>query len=217
MNLVMTLGLDGLERHRLAEALVATDATEILDMASGSGVLTFAIAEVYEAKKRTCKITGIDFCAELLEIARKELPTKHFPHTTIEFEEADALHSPIADASVDAVTIGFGIRNFESRERTYAEILRVLRPGGHCFILETSHPRGLMSFLYKRLWVPMVPLIARLAGSNPQAYLHLINSSKTFPDAEALAKEMEAAGFKNVKFTRLLGGSLALHEGVKEK
>jgi demethylmenaquinone methyltransferase / 2-methoxy-6-polyprenyl-1,4-benzoquinol methylase len=217
MNTLMTLGLDGLQRARVADAVAQSSAQEIVDLASGTGMLAFAIAEAYEKKQRPCRIMGIDFCPELLRIAREELKKKQFAHAKIEFTEADALHTPLPNESVDAVTMGFGLRNFESRAAAYAEILRVLKPGGRCFILETSQPKGLMWPVYKLLWAPLVPLLARLAGSNPNAYQYLVESSKMFPDAEALAAEMTAAGFREVTFKRMQGGTLALHIGFKAK
>jgi demethylmenaquinone methyltransferase/2-methoxy-6-polyprenyl-1,4-benzoquinol methylase len=215
MNTAMTLGLDGLQRQTLANAVAKTKAREILDMATGSGVMAFAVANIYERKNLPCRITGVDFCAELLAIAQRELGKRKYAHVAIEFRQEDAMSTTLPDSSVEALTMGFGIRNFESRPKTYAEILRVLKPGGNCFILEVSQPRGLFRFLYRHLWAPFVPVLARLIGSNPAAYKHLIDSSRAFPDAEEFAREMIAAGFNEVSFKRLLGGTLALHRGRK--
>jgi demethylmenaquinone methyltransferase/2-methoxy-6-polyprenyl-1,4-benzoquinol methylase len=214
MNTAMTLGMDGLQRDVLARNIVATRSRSILDIACGSGVLTFAIAHAFAGKKLTTRIVGIDFCDELLAIATRDCATKKFPSVSVEFQKADALCLPFPNESFEAVTIGFGIRNFESRPKSYSEILRVLRPGGRLFILETSQPVGWMRPIHF-MWASLVPPFAKLIGSNEKAYRHLIDSSRTFPSAEALAEELKQNNFNDVKFKRLLGGTIAMHWGRK--
>lgn len=215
MNTAMTLGLDGLQRHRLARMVADTAGGELVDIACGSGVLSFAIAEEFEKQKKSCHIMASDFCEELLAIARRELAKKNYKLAKIEFKNADALALPLGNTSANVVTIGFGIRNFESREKAYAEILRVLKPGGELFILETSQPTGIRRWFYNHVWTPMIPAFARLVNSDPMAYEYLVRSYNAFPDAKTLAAEMEAGGFKEVRFRRLLGGALAIHRGRK--
>lgn len=211
LNAVMTFGLDKSARKAVAKALYNKRATTLLDLATGSGVLAFSVADYFRKKKTPIEITGLDFCQELLEIARADLPNQGLDASIpLSFIQGDALKTGLPQESFDAISIGFGLRNFGSRTQAYAEITRLLRPNGYLYILETTQPKGIRRFFYK-LWLPMIPLLAKLSGANPQAYEHLISSTRAFPDSASLSQELTEAGFEVEAVKPLILGSVALH------
>ncbi len=212
VNTVLSLGIDRHWRQSLARAVAATKAHKILDIATGSGVLSFAMAKEYESQGLPYEITGADFCEPLLEVARADLAKKKFTGK-ITFIQADALQLPLPDRSVDALTVAFGLRNFESRPRAYTEMRRVLKPGGQAFILEFSQPVGLMKPFY-HLYDNALPTIAGWLGQDKDSYQYLKDSVRGFPAAPALAEELKQAGFTSVGFRRMTGGIVALHQAV---
>jgi demethylmenaquinone methyltransferase/2-methoxy-6-polyprenyl-1,4-benzoquinol methylase len=123
---------------------------------------------------------------------------------------------PFADGSFDAVTIAFGNRNVASLERLYAEMARVLRPGGRAASLEITPPDApLMRALFFLYFGHAPALMARLLGSDPGAYRYLPDSVRTYPNAEAVVDLMRAAGLHEVRHERHLGGAITLHVGVR--
>lgn len=209
VNTVLSWGWDSYWRRTLSSAVVRSGAHKILDVATGSGVLAFAVAEGFERLGRPYQITGVDFCEELLAVARTDAARKKFTYP-LQFMAADALALPFADHTFDAVTIGFGLRNFEDRPRAYAEVRRVLRPGGELLVLEFSQPVGLMRPLY-HVYDHTLPTIAGWLGQDADAYRYLRDSVRGFPDAPALAQELKEAGFANIRWQRMTGGVVALH------
>jgi demethylmenaquinone methyltransferase / 2-methoxy-6-polyprenyl-1,4-benzoquinol methylase len=202
MNRVMTVGLDGRWRRLAAEAAVRPG-DALLDGACGTGDLALA-----GAKAGASHVTGLDFSERMLERARRK-------STQIEWVRGDLLALPFDDASFDAATVGFGVRNVADLEQALAELRRVLRPGGRLAILEITHPRGILRPFFSLWFDRIVPLLGRLLPGG-SAYTYLPASVKRFPDAEALVELMRAHGFGEIRL-RLLGGSIvALHSGVAE-
>jgi demethylmenaquinone methyltransferase/2-methoxy-6-polyprenyl-1,4-benzoquinol methylase len=198
MNRAMTLGLDRRWR-RLAVAAAVRPGDRVLDACCGTGDL--AIASLPFAGE----IVGVDFSAAMLERARRKAPA-------IEWLEADALALPFDDASFDAATVGFGVRNLEDLERGLAELNRVLRPRGRLAVLEITQPRGVLAPFY-RLWFDvLVPLAGRVLPGG-SAYTYLPASVRRFPGPDELAALMRGAGFSDVRFRLLAGGIVALHVG----
>ena len=123
---------------------------------------------------------------------------------------------PLADASLDLITIGFGFRNFANYHAALLELRRVLRPGGQLALLEFSRPPNrLFASLYSWYSRHILPRIGGLISGSPDAYSYLPESIRKFPGAEALASEMQRAGFSRVEFERMTGGAVALHLGYK--
>ena len=202
MNRVMTVGLDQTWR-RLAVAAVVQPGDRVLDACCGTGDLAVA------AEREGGVVTGLDFSERMLERARGK------SHSIV-WLQGDLLALPFADASFDAATVGFGVRNVADLELGLRELGRVLRPGGRLAILEITQPRGLLRPFFSLWFDRIVPLLGKvLPGGN--AYTYLPASVRRFPDAEALAATLERCGFTRVGF-RLLGGTIvALHVGTTRR
>jgi demethylmenaquinone methyltransferase / 2-methoxy-6-polyprenyl-1,4-benzoquinol methylase len=201
MNRVMTAGLD-VRWRRLAAAAVVRKGDSVLDAACGTGDLAIA-----DAKAGAGHVTGLDFSERMLARARRKAP--------LEWVQGDMLALPFDDATFDAATVGFGVRNVADLELALRELRRVLRPGGRLAILEITQPRGAMKPFYSLWFDSIVPLLGKVLPGG-SAYTYLPASVKRFPSAEKLAELLRACGFGDVRF-RLLGGSIvALHTGTAE-
>jgi demethylmenaquinone methyltransferase / 2-methoxy-6-polyprenyl-1,4-benzoquinol methylase len=199
MNRVMTAGLDRRWRRRTAEVTVHPG-DRVLDACCGTGDLAIASARI------SGQVTGLDFSERMLERARRKAPQ-------LEWVRGDLLALPFADASFDAATIGFGIRNVEDVELALRELRRVVREGGRLGILEITRPQGVFAPFY-RLWFDgIVPLLGRLLPGGT-AYTYLPASVRRFARPEELAALMRTAGFEDVRYELFAGGIVALHTGV---
>ncbi len=196
MNRVMTAGLDRRWRRITVEQVVR-NGDRVLDACCGTGDLAIA------ARGRGADVVGLDFSEPMLERARSK-------SREIEWVRGDVLALPFDDASFDAVTVGFGVRNVEDLEAGLRELRRVLRPGGRIGILEITHPRGALAPFY-RLWFDrVVPAIGRVVPGGA-AYTYLPASVRRFPAPQELAALLEDAGFATVRFRLFAGGIVALH------
>jgi demethylmenaquinone methyltransferase/2-methoxy-6-polyprenyl-1,4-benzoquinol methylase len=198
MNRVMTAGLD-VRWRRLAAESVVRPGDRVLDAACGTGDLAIA-----DLKAGAGRVTGLDFSERMLERARRKAP--------LEWVQGDLLALPFADATFDAATVGFGVRNVEDLALALRELRRVLRPGGRVAILEITQPRGALRPFYSLWFDRVVPLLGRLLPGG-DAYTYLPASVKRFPTAERLAAMLREAGFANVRFRLLAGSIVALHTG----
>jgi demethylmenaquinone methyltransferase/2-methoxy-6-polyprenyl-1,4-benzoquinol methylase len=151
------------------------------------------------------EVVGLDFSEAMLDRARRKAPA-------IEWVRGDALELPFDDASFDAATVGFGVRNVEDLPGALAELRRVLRPGGRVGILEITRPRGPLAPFYRLWFDALIPLAGRLLPGGA-AYTYLPASVKRFPGPEELAEMLGRAGFADVSFRLLAGGIVALHVG----
>jgi demethylmenaquinone methyltransferase/2-methoxy-6-polyprenyl-1,4-benzoquinol methylase len=202
MNRVMTLGLD-LRWRRLGARAAVRPGDEVLDAACGTG--DFAVADKRAGASR---VVGLDFSERMLERARRKAPE-------LEWVQGDLLALPFADATFDAATVGFGVRNVADLDQSLRELRRVLRPSGRVAILEITQPRGVLRPFYSLWFDRVVPLLGKaLPGGS--AYTYLPASVKRFPGAEQLAEQMRTAGFGDVRFKLLAGSIVALHLGVAE-
>jgi demethylmenaquinone methyltransferase / 2-methoxy-6-polyprenyl-1,4-benzoquinol methylase len=199
MNRAMTMGLDRSWRRATVRAVVRPG-DRVLDACCGTGDLAIAAAHVGG------EVTGLDFSERMLERARRKAPALHWV-------SGDLLALPFADASFDAATVGFGVRNVEDLERALAELRRVLSEGGRLGVLEITQPRGLLRPFY-RLWFDvLIPLAGKLLPGG-SAYTYLPASVRRFPGPEELAALLERVGFRDVRLRLFAGGIVALHAGV---
>ena len=200
MNRVMTAGLDQRWRRATVRAVVEPG-DRVLDAACGTGDLAIIAA------KAGGDVTGLDFSERMLERARKK-------SGAIEWVQADALALPFEDASFDAATVGFGVRNLADLEGGLRELARVLRPGGRLAVLEITRPKGLLKPFF-RLWFDvLVPFAGRVLHGG-KAYTYLPASVRRFPGPADLSTLLERAGFADVRYRLLGGGSVALHVGTR--
>lgn len=207
-NHLLSFGIDALWRRRLVHLVARRDPGSVVDLATGTGDVAFALARRLDPAVR---ITGMDFCAPMLAIADdKKRPEPR--HQRLNFASGDCLALPLSDDSVDALTIAFGLRNLEDRHRGLVEMHRVLRPGGRLFVLEFTQPdRWFRPFYYAYLKT-LLPLIAGLATGDRNAYRYLAGSIEAFPTRESLAEEIRAAGFTEVRHEGMTFSTVAIHE-----
>jgi demethylmenaquinone methyltransferase / 2-methoxy-6-polyprenyl-1,4-benzoquinol methylase len=198
-------------RRRLVAAVRRSQPKNILDLATGSGDVAFALSRKLPAG---VAIVGMDFCQPMLDEAEIK-KRQSGRHDNVVFRQGDGLSLPLDDASFDAVTISFGLRNMADRHRALTEMRRVLRPGGRLFILEFSQPwRGFRPFYFFYLR-RLLPWIAGGITGDRSAYVYLNETIEEFPGHDALTREILAAGFSTVHATRLTFGTVALHEAAR--
>jgi len=203
-NAVFSLGQDRFWRRAAAQATGLDDGEVAVDVACGTGLLAEELARLAPG----ARVVGLDFSGEMV---RRAAGAAGRPR----FAVADALRLPLADASVDVVTIAFGLRNLPEPAVGLLEFGRVLRPGGRLVVCEFSHPTvPLLSQVYRRYLTRLMPLAARRLASDAEAYEYLARSIAAWPDQEGLARWLSEAGFERVRWRNLSGGIVALHWGA---
>lgn len=212
-NRVLSLGVDRSWRRKLVRAVAAAAPRDVLDLATGSGDVAFALADQLGA---TVRITGMDFCRPMLDAAeRKKSAAAADRYRSIDFRPGDGLALPLPDQCVDAVTISFGLRNMADRHRSLTEMARVLRPGGRVFVLEFSQPQRWFRPFYLFYLRRILPMLAGWLTGDRQAYVYLNETIEAFPNRAALADELRAAGFQDVRARGFTFGIVALHSGTR--
>jgi demethylmenaquinone methyltransferase / 2-methoxy-6-polyprenyl-1,4-benzoquinol methylase len=202
MNSVMTAGMHHRWRERAADLAAVGPGDRALDVATGTGDLALAL------RARGAEVVGQDFSERMLEIARRKAPD-------VRFELGNALDLPYETGAFDAVTVGFGARNFSDLGRGLGEMARVTRPGGRVVVLEITTPqRPLLSWFFGLWFDRIVPALGRLAG-DADAYSYLPSSVRRFPGPRELAAEMAAASLGDVRWILTAGGIIAIHAGVR--
>jgi demethylmenaquinone methyltransferase / 2-methoxy-6-polyprenyl-1,4-benzoquinol methylase len=205
MNSVMTAGMHHRWRERAVDMAEVGPAARALDVATGTGDLAIALSRRVGPQG---EVIGSDFSEQMLELARRK-------SDAVRFEWGNALELGYPDDSFDAVTVGFGARNFSDLRAGLAEMVRVTRPGGRVVVLEITTPRRPPLSWFFRIWFDrMVPLIGRLAG-DPDAYSYLPSSVRRFPGPEELAGDLATAGLTDVRWVLTAGGIIAIHAGRK--
>jgi demethylmenaquinone methyltransferase/2-methoxy-6-polyprenyl-1,4-benzoquinol methylase len=204
MNRVMSLGMDGSWRALAVRASGVVPGDAALDVCCGTGDLAIELLDAVSTRGR---VVGLDFSEAMLDAARRK-------SSQIEWVRGDALALPFANGEFAAATIGFGMRNLADPLRGFAELARVVRPGGRVVCLELTDPPA-WAAPFARLWTDRaVPLLGRLIARETDAYRYLPASVHRFPPADELAAVMGRAGLRRVRFRRLSGGAVAVHVGT---
>lgn len=215
MNRAMTLGIDRWWR-RLAVGCVARHlkgcpTPRLLDVATGTG--DFAIQ--LQRSIADAKVNGIDLSQGMLDVARDKVAERCL-QGTIAFEQGDCLAMPYDDTSFDAVTVAFGVRNFEHLDLGYREMYRVMRPGGILCVLELSTPQNrLVRWLYDLYTLHIIPWAGSLKSGDKNAYRYLPQSIAAVPQGDAMLDIMRQAGFTQCKARTLTLGTCSIYTGVK--
>jgi demethylmenaquinone methyltransferase/2-methoxy-6-polyprenyl-1,4-benzoquinol methylase len=200
-NTVLSLGQDRGWRTAVARALDLQPGQRVLDLAAGTATSSAALA------KSGATVVGCDFSLGML---RQGLGKG------VDLVAGDALKLPFADASFDAVTISFGLRNVASAVDALRELRRVTRPGGRLVVCEFSHPTWKpFRTVYVEYLMKALPAVATKVSSDPAAYVYLAESIRAWPDQPALAAVLEQAGWNAVEWRDLTGGIVALHRATR--
>lgn len=210
LNHFLSLGVDVYWRKRAIRLLRKKLPKKILDIATGTGDLAISALTL-----NPDKVIGIDISGNMLNIGREKIKRKKLEER-IELTQADAENLPFEDNTFDAITVGFGVRNFENLERGLAEMHRVLKHGGTAVVLEFSNPKRFpVKQLYNFYFQWILPLVGRLISKHDSAYTYLPQSVKDFPDGIDFISWFEKAGFKSVKCIPLSFGIVSIYIGEK--
>ncbi|MBK8479538.1 MAG: bifunctional demethylmenaquinone methyltransferase/2-methoxy-6-polyprenyl-1,4-benzoquinol methylase UbiE [Opitutaceae bacterium] len=210
-NRLLSGGTDVWWRWRLRRAVAHCQPQDVLDLATGSGDVAFALARGLPASVR---ITGMDFCQPMLDeaVAKK---ARAPGYAKIQFLQGDAMALPLPNASFDVLTISFGLRNVADRYKALGEMHRVLRPGGTLFVLEFSQPFRWFAPFYFFYLRHVLPHFASWLTGDRGAYEYLGGSIAQFPARPAMTAEITRAGFGAVRARPMTFGIVALHQARK--
>lgn len=202
-NDVISLGQDRRWRTATIRAVDAWPGETVLDLAAGTGTSS----EPFDAAG--VRVVPCDFSVGMLQVGKDRRPD-------LPFTAGDATRLPFADASFDAVTISFGLRNVVDTERALAEMLRVTKPGGRLVVCEFSRPTWApFRTVYTEYLMRALPPVARAVSKEPDAYVYLAESIREWPDQDALGRLMRDAGWTDVAYRNLSGGIVALHRATR--
>ena len=211
LNHLLSMGIDRSWRRNLINLLSETHPEKILDVATGTGDLAIQSSKSLPY----AQITGLDISRGMLEVGEKKIKKNNLSDK-IEMIYGDSENIPFDDNTFDAVTVAFGVRNFENLLKGLKEMNRVLKPGGKVFILEFSRPksslfRSAFNFYFKYL----LPVIGRITSRDPKAYKYLFESVQAFPAYEDFLEILQEAGFKSNNYKMQTLGICSIYIGKK--
>lgn len=216
MNTFMSLGMHTRWRNtalRMAAARLGRNPHNILDIATGTGDVAFALAKQYPE----AQIFGLDLSEGMLAIARKkqdELPEGK--KSRIVFSQGDSLDMTFPDDTFDLVTVAYGVRNFENLRQGYSEIRRVMRPGGVLCVIELSQPTSALPLMGYWLYTRgIIPVAGRIVSGDPRAYSYLHESIEAAPQREDMTRIMNEAGFSRAEWKSLMPGAVTIYIAEK--
>ncbi len=210
LNRLLSMGIDQHWRKEVLKRLKAQNPEDILDVATGTGDLAIEAAKLGDVK-----ITGVDIAEQMLKHGHEKLEKAGVSHQVV-LEYGDSENLTYVDQTFDAITVAFGVRNFENLDQGLAELYRVLKPSGQIHILEfktqqTFPMKQLFGFYFRYI----LPFIGRLISENNQAYSYLPESVGAFPSGNAFLEHLKKAGFKNSTCTSLTLGICAIYSASK--
>jgi demethylmenaquinone methyltransferase / 2-methoxy-6-polyprenyl-1,4-benzoquinol methylase len=204
MNMLMSMGRDGRWRRLAVGMSGVSPGGAALDVCCGTGDLAI---ELRRSVGPSGRVVGLDFSPQMLAVARRK-------SAAVEWVQGDALDLPFPGGAFDAATVGFGVRNLADLGRGFAELTRVVRPGGRVVCLEMSTPPAVVR-PFSELWTDRgVPMLGRVVARDGDAYRYLPESVHRFPPAEEVAAVMSGAGLVDVNYRRLMLGVVAIHAGT---
>lgn len=212
MNSLMSVGMHRRWLHRAVEAASEGSPNRILDVATGTGDVAIALAQAMPR----AEVCGIDLSEGMIERGRRKVAAAGLDGR-IALSQADCLALPFADNSFDVVTVAYGVRNFEHLDRGYAEMLRVLRPGGKLVVIELTTPRSAIVKPFYRFYTRcIIPAVGRMVSRDVRAYSYLPESIAAVPQREAMCELMERCGFVNATWRTFTMGVCAMYVGEKQ-
>lgn len=210
LNHFLSLGIDHIWRRKAVNTLHEIQPKRILDLATGTG--DFAIALL---KLNPTQIIGMDISSGMLDVGKNKMKAKQVSHI-IDMQLGDSENMPFEDGYFDAITVGFGVRNYEHLEKGLTEMLRVTRNGGKIVILEFSKPKRFpikQAFgFYSRF---IIPFFGKRISKDEKAYAYLPDSVAAFPEGKAFTDILSKLGYKQVESTLVSGGIASIYTGIK--
>ena len=211
LNHVLSMNIDKGWRRKTVKAIAQTSPNSILDVATGTGDLAIALAKGTQAET----ITGIDISQGMLNVGIEKIEKLGLTEK-IKMQKADSENLPFADNHFDAITVAFGVRNFENLEKGLAEMMRVLKPGGMVGILEFSQPQKFpfkqgYNFYFKNI----LPGLGRMISKDSSAYTYLPESVGAFPHGKDFVDILQKVGYKSAKSRTLTFGVASFYTAIK--
>ena len=210
LNHFLSLGIDRGWRRKAINILRPLKPQSILDVATGTG--DFAVQAM---SLKPQKVVGVDISEGMLDVGKKKIIAKGLSNV-VSLQYGDSENLPFGDNSFDAITVGFGVRNFEDLRRGLGEMYRVLKPGGKAVILEFSRPK---SFPFKQVYnfyfSFILPRIGKMVSKDDSAYTYLPKSVEAFPDGEDFLRILQDVGFKQNQCRSLTFGVSSIYTGTK--
>jgi demethylmenaquinone methyltransferase / 2-methoxy-6-polyprenyl-1,4-benzoquinol methylase len=208
INDLQSFGMHRLWKRRLVRLAEVKPGEAALDLCCGTGDIAFALA------REGAQVSGVDFSAAMLEVARRRLTTASGGRVT--FEQGDALSLRFEANSFELVTISYGLRNLRDIDAGLREIARVTRPGGRLMILDFAFPANpVWKALYTLHLKTAVPALGRLFCGDADTHSYILESLKRYPGPAEIGRRMESTGWKDVRWWNVLGGVMTLHRGVR--
>lgn len=211
LNHFLSAGIDIIWRKKAIRELSVLKPKVLLDVATGTGDFAFEAIKILKPEK----IIGVDISTGMLNIARKKIEERKLAQIfSVQTGDSEGLH--FEDNHFDAITVAFGVRNYENLEKGLSDMLRVLKPGGKIVILEFSKPTAFpvkqsYNFYFKHL----LPIFGKLFSKDARAYTYLNESVVAFPDGKSFTRLMDKVGYKNTRHRSLTFGISAIYTGIK--
>jgi demethylmenaquinone methyltransferase/2-methoxy-6-polyprenyl-1,4-benzoquinol methylase len=211
LNHFLSLGIDILWRKKAIKELLALKPRIILDVATGTGDFAFEAIKILKPEK----VIGVDISVGMLDVARKKIQDRNLQHI-FSVRTGDSEGLEFEKDHFDAITVAYGVRNYENLEKGLADMLRVLKPEGKIVILEFSKPQQFpIKQAYNFYFKYITPFFGRLFSKDQRAYTYLPESVAAFPDGKTFTQLMEKVGFKQTKHVSLTFGISSIYTGIK--